>query len=126
MKIATKLQRIKVLLKAENIKFITHPNRVSNVGRSDIYIPTYRIAIKGDGEDTQLFFEKHKKNTHPIIIRREESLLFTIEKVKATIIKDMLWQQNKALKDIQRKEKQNNKEYGRYCKKRENDFLRDC
>ena len=38
----------------------------------------------------------------------------------------MLWQQNKALKDIQRKEKQNNKEYGRYCKKRENDFLRDC
>lgn len=109
MKIATKLQRIKTMLNNENIGFVTHPKRISNIGRSDIYIPAYRIAIKGDGEDTQLFFEKHKKFSHPVIVREEDSMPFVIEKVKATIIKDMLWQQGKALKDIQRKEKQNNK-----------------
>ena len=76
MKIATKLQRIKVLLKTENIKFITHPNRVSNVGCSDIYIPTYRIAIKGDGEDTQLFFEKHKK-THIQLLLEEKKACYS-------------------------------------------------
>lgn len=52
------------------------------------------IAVKIEGEDDTLFFNKHKRGKHPFFIRTSETPKFVIEKMQNLITRMMLIQQN--------------------------------
>lgn len=54
-----------------------------------LFLPLFRIYIKLQGEDDELFYKTHHIGVHPIFIRDGETPKFVLEKVQNTIIKIM-------------------------------------
>lgn len=101
MKNETKLNRVKEFLDGNNIKYVT-PKNAGKKGHSDLFLPLFRIYIKLQGEDDELFYKTHHIGVHPIFIRDGETPKFVLEKVQNTIIKIM---QNKQAVFEKRKKK---------------------
>ena len=60
---------------------------------ADLFIGQYMIAVKIEGKDDTLFFNKHKRGKHPFFIRTSETPKFIIEKMQNLITRMMLIQQ---------------------------------
>ncbi|KGF52434.1 hypothetical protein [Prevotella amnii] len=103
MKNINKLEKVKKFLEENNIKYA---RAVNKPGKRDLWIPTLRIAIKIDSEDGQLFFKKYRRWAYPVFIRDNDTPKFVLEKVQNTIIKAMTRQQVKAMRIIEKKEKE--------------------
>lgn len=83
-----KLSRVKEFLDGNKIKYVT-PKNSGKKGHSDLFLPLFRICIKLQGEDDELFYKTHHIGVHPIFIRDGETSKFVLEKVQNTIIKIM-------------------------------------
>lgn len=88
MKNETKLLKLKSFLDDNNINYIV-PKKAGRMGHSDLVLPVYRICIKMQGDDDEVFYQRHKVGRYPVFIRKEETPKFIIEKVQNTIIKAM-------------------------------------
>ena len=88
MKNETKLNKVKEFLDGNNIKYVT-PKNAGKKGHSDLFLPSFRIYIKLQSEDDELFYKTHHIGVHPIFIRDGETPKFVLEKVQNTIIKIM-------------------------------------
>lgn len=88
MKNETKLNKVKEFLDGNNIKYVT-PKNAGKKGHSDLFLPSFRIYIKLQGDDDELFYKTHHIGVHPIFIRYGETPKFVLEKVQNTIIKIM-------------------------------------
>lgn len=107
MKNQTKLERLKLFLDENGIEYRV-PNQAGKYGRSDLYIPRWRIAIKVNREgfkEDAYFFKRHRGYSRPIYIRTEDSMAFVREKVQNVLIKAMKESQNRIVR-AQRKREQ--------------------
>lgn len=91
MKNETKLKKLMSFLDENGIKYTTPRKRKE--GSAHLFIGQYMIAVKIEGEDDTLFFNKHKRGKHPFFIRTSETPKFIIEKMQNLITKMMLIQQ---------------------------------
>lgn len=102
MKNETKLKKVIVFLEENNIKY-RQPKKVL-FGCSDLFLPDTRVAIKIDGEDSVRFYETHKRNCFPVFIREEDTPKFVLEKVRNTIVKSMMKEQELLMRKKQKEE----------------------
>lgn len=102
MKNSIKLEKVKLFLDENNIKY---EEREKRVGHCDLWIPSVRVAIKIKGEDSRKFFDTHKKTCYPLFIRDEETLSFVLEKLQNTIIRSMQAAQQRLMNKKEREEK---------------------
>lgn len=89
-----KLLAVIQFLRENNIKYVLNDK---GEGHSNLWVPSYRIAVKITGKDDILFYDTHRRTCFPVFIRTEESIDFVIEKVQNTIIKSMKKAQNQIL-----------------------------
>lgn len=82
------LSRLKEFLDEKNIECVI-PKNAGKKGHSDLFLPSFRIYIKLQGEDDELFYKTHHIGVHPIFIRDGETPEFVLEKVQNTIIRIM-------------------------------------
>lgn len=94
MKNETKLEKVKKFLDENNIESFV-PKRSGKRGHSNLVLPKFKIYIKIQGDDDQLFYERHFMGKHPIFVRDEDKPKFVLEKVQNTIIRIMRLQQKK-------------------------------
>lgn len=80
-------------------------------GKSDTFLPRYRVYIKIAGDDDEEFFCKHR--VFPVFIRDEETAEFILEKVQSSIIKSMTTRQEVLTRKAERKQKGNRKKNGK-------------
>ena len=119
MKNQTKLERLKLFLDENGIEYHV-PNHAGRYGRSDLYIPRWRIAIKVNREgykEDAYFFKRHRGYARPIYIRTEDSMAFVREKVQNVLIKAMKETQNRIVR-AQRKREREEAEANKGNKKR--------
>lgn len=102
MKNSIKLEKVKLFLDENNIKY---EEREKRFGHSDLWIPKARVAIKIEGDDSMAFFETHNKTCCPVFIREDETLEFVIEKLQAAIVKSMMKQQQNLMRRMEKEEK---------------------
>lgn len=102
MKNSIKLEKVKLFLDENNIKY---EEREKRFGHSDLWLPKARVAIKIEGDDSMVFFETHNKTCCPVFIREEETADFVIEKLQATIIKSMMKQQQNLMRHKEKEER---------------------
>lgn len=98
MKNKTKLERVKRFLEANNIEYQERTEH--KWGGSDLFLPKHSVSIKIEGDDDQVFFLRHRKGRYPVFIRNGETPKFVIEKIQNTIIKSMMYQQDRYSKNI--------------------------
>ena len=91
MKNETKLKKLMSFLDENGIKYTTPRKRKE--GSAHLFIGQYMIAVKIEGEDDTLFFDKHKRGKHPFFIRTSETPKYIIEKMQNLITRMMLIQQ---------------------------------
>ena len=91
MKNETKLKKLMSFLDENGIKYTTPRKRKE--GSSHLFIGQYMIAVKIEGKDDTLFFNKHKRGKHPFFIRTSETPKYIIEKMQNLITRMMLIQQ---------------------------------
>lgn len=96
MKNETKLKNLMSFLDENGIKYTTPRKRKE--GSAHLFIVQYMIAVKIEGEDDALFFNKHKIGKHPFFIRTSETPKYIIDKMKNLITKMMLIQQKHFMK----------------------------
>lgn len=117
MKNETKLKKVIVFLEENNIKY-RQPKKVL-FGCSDLFLPDTRVAIKIDGEDSVHFYETHKRNCFPVFIRDEDTPKFVLEKVRNTIVKSMMKEQELLMRKKQKEENRRiNAEQMKLCAER--------
>lgn len=117
MKNETKLKKVIVFLEENNIKY-RQPKKVL-FGCSDLFLPDTRVAIKIDGEDSVRFYETHKRNCFPVFIREEDTPKFVLEKVRNTIVKSMMKEQELLMRKKQKEENRRiNAEQMKLCAER--------
>ena len=91
MKNETKLKKLMSFLDENGIKYTTPRKRKE--GSAHLFIVQYMIAVKIEGKDDTLFFDKHKRGKHPFFIRTSETPKYIIEKMQNLITRMMLIQQ---------------------------------
>ncbi len=117
MKNETKLKKVIAFLDENNIRY----RRRKKVwdGHSDIFLPDTRVAIKIDGEDRKRFYETHKGKCYPVFIRDEDTPKFVLEKVRNTIVKSMMKEQELLMRKEQKEENRRiNAEQMKLCAER--------
>ncbi len=97
MKNETKLERLKAWLDDNGIRHVT-PKRCGRKGHSDLYLPERKICVKIDGDDHELFYQRHRRYFYPVFIRDTEAPKFIIEKVQNIILHSMMKEQEKLMK----------------------------
>jgi len=98
----TKLGRVKKFLADNHIQYIE--KKEHEWGRSDLFLPKFKINIKCQGEDDKEFYMRYREDRFPIFVRDEDTPDFVLEKVQNTIIKVMKMQQEKYMEEIQKKQ----------------------
>lgn len=75
MKNETKLKKLMSFLDENGIKYTTPRKRKE--GSAHLFIGQYMIAVKIEGKDDTLFFNKHKRGKHPSLseLRKPRSSL---------------------------------------------------
>lgn len=117
MKNETKLKKVIAFLEENNVKYRQHKNVW--FGHSDVFLPDTRVAIKIDGEDRIRFYETHKGKCYPVFIRDEDAPKFVLEKVRNTIVKSMMKEQELLMRKKQKEENRRiNVEQMKLCAKR--------
>ena len=97
-----KLLAVIQFLRENNIKYVLNDK---GEGHSNLWVPSYRIAVKITGKDDILFYDTHRRTCFPVFIRTEESIDFVIEKVQNTIIKSMKKAQEQLLHKQEKEER---------------------
>lgn len=97
MKNETKLKRLKDWMDENGIRYVT-PKRCGRTGHSDLYLPERKVCVKIDGDDHELFYQRHKRYFFPVFIRDAEAPKFIIEKVQKTVIHSMMKEQERLMK----------------------------
>lgn len=117
MKNETKLKKVIAFLEENNVKYRQHKNVW--FGHSDVFLPDTRVAIKIDGEDRKRFYETHKGKCYPVFIRDEDTPKFVLEKVRNTIVKSMMKEQELLMRKKQKEENRRiNAEQMKLCAER--------
>lgn len=117
MKNKTKLKKVIAFLEENNVKYRQHKNVW--FGHSDVFLPDTRVAIKIDGEDRKRFYETHKGKCYPVFIRDEDTPKFVLEKVRNTIVKSMMKEQELLMRKKQKEENRRiNAEQMKLCAER--------
>lgn len=99
MKNETKLKKVQKFLEENGIEY--RLPKKQKFGHSDLWIPSLKIFVKIDGEDHQVFYDKHHVGrVFPVFIRNEDTPKFVIEKVENTIIKSMTLKHKDRLKKL--------------------------
>ena len=92
MKKERKKERVKEFLDENNIRYVT-PKNAGKKGHSDLFLPSFKICIKLQGDDDGLFYKTHHIGVHPNFIRDGETPKFVLEKVQNPINRIMLKKQ---------------------------------
>lgn len=100
-----KLNCITAWLRMQHIGYVYRTKHEH--GKSDVFIPKYKVFIKIAGKDDAEFFLRHR--TFPVFIREEESAEFVLEKVQMTIIKSMTRRQAVLLRKAKKEETKSKK-----------------
>lgn len=117
MKNETKLKKVIAFLEENNVKYRQHKNVW--FGHSDVFLPDTRVAIKIDGEDRKRFYETHKGKCYSVFIRDEDTPKFVLEKVRNTIVKSMMKEQELLMRKKQKEENRRiNAEQMKLCAER--------
>jgi len=103
MKNSTKLEKVKQFLDENGIKY---EEREKRFGHSDLWLPSVRVAVKIEGEDSRKFFDTHKKTCYPLFISDEETPSFILEKLQATIIRSMQEAQQRLMNKKEKEEQE--------------------
>ena len=99
-------QAIKEYLDKEEISYKEHKTDKKFDVLIDIWIAKYRIAIRKSQEDDQVYYKKIWKKYKPFFVRPNETVDFTLEKIKNCIEERVKWLENFKLRAQRRAEQQ--------------------
>lgn len=90
-----KLDEVVNFLEKEGIDFALRPEKVKR--KSNLYIPKWKIGVKIEDENSQTYFNRHKRYIGIVFIRKNETVEFILEKLQTVIVKRMMAAQRKFL-----------------------------
>lgn len=91
-----KLAKVVKFLNKEGIDFKLRPEGVKI--KSNLYIPEWKIGLKIEDENSERYFQSHKRYISVIFIRENETAKFILEKLQNVIVQRMLAAHQKFIK----------------------------
>lgn len=92
-----KLGEVVKFLNKEGIDFELRAENVKK--KSNLYIPKWKIGLKIEDNNSERYFQTHKRYISIIFIRENETEAFVLEKLQNVIVKKMLSAHQKFLRN---------------------------